>query len=159
MDYPDLGNESQVTSGKGIRAVGWLGYSYKKGRLGKKYVALLKGQVADAYQPFLYRGVHYCGHCNPESPARGSLNLLIPHKRWLYVAPEMIVHYVEAHGYLPPREFLDALVACPPQRSDGYFKLIDRFAKAAVLSESIWPPSNILETAALTYYNQRAKPH
>jgi hypothetical protein len=29
--------------------------------------------------------------------------------RW-YAAPQMIAHYVEAHGYRPPQEFIDAVM-------------------------------------------------
>lgn len=27
-----------------------------------------------------------------------------------YIAPVMIVHYIELHNYLPPREFMDAVL-------------------------------------------------
>jgi hypothetical protein len=28
----------------------------------------------------------------------------------VYASPMMLVHYVEAHGYLPPQEFIDAVM-------------------------------------------------
>jgi hypothetical protein len=30
--------------------------------------------------------------------------------RWL-IAPNLVLHYVTAHGYLPPREFIEAVMA------------------------------------------------
>src|SRR5690348_15265698 len=98
MYYPDLGTESQVCSGKGVRAVGWLSRDHPivTGRVSKRHLSLLKRHVANAYQPFLYRGVHHCEFCTGEHRAMGHLNLLIPFKRSLYVAPELIVHYIKA---------------------------------------------------------------
>jgi hypothetical protein len=31
----------------------------------------------------------------------------------IYAAPTMIVHYIESHSYLPPGEFIDAILADP----------------------------------------------
>lgn len=28
----------------------------------------------------------------------------------VFVAPNLIVHYIEAHSYLPPREFVEAVL-------------------------------------------------
>ncbi|WP_457757930.1 DUF7919 family protein [Streptomyces rubiginosohelvolus] len=28
-----------------------------------------------------------------------------------YAAPELVAHYVEAHGYLPPIEFMEAVLS------------------------------------------------
>jgi SAM-dependent methyltransferase len=51
----------------------------------------------------------------------------IPTKTLKYVAPELIVHYIEAHSYLPPQEFITAVMACPPQGSKAFFKLLSGF--------------------------------
>jgi len=32
----------------------------------------------------------------------------------IYAAPNLIYHYVAAHKYLPPQEFIDAVMTCPP---------------------------------------------
>lgn len=40
----------------------------------------------------------------------------------LYAAPNLIFHYVEAHDYLPPQEFMDALFAGPLPPNNIYFE-------------------------------------
>ncbi|MES4903453.1 MULTISPECIES: hypothetical protein [unclassified Streptomyces] len=44
--------------------------------------------------------------------------------RWL-IAPNLVLHYVIAHGYLPPQEFIEAVMARrvipePPSRMPGF---------------------------------------
>lgn len=47
----------------------------------------------------------------------GSANLYVPASDCIYLAQSLIVHYVDAHGYLPPAEFQLAVLACPQMRS------------------------------------------
>ena len=68
------------------------------------------------------RGWHDCQFCDEESPIRlpveppgrevllghGEIRLESDAGR-VYAAPTLICHYVSAHSYLPPSEFLDAL--------------------------------------------------
>ncbi|GEP45279.1 hypothetical protein BGE01nite_45700 [Brevifollis gellanilyticus] len=35
-----------------------------------------------------------------------------------------ILHYIGAHWYQPPPEYIAAVEACPPQRSAAYLKLL-----------------------------------
>ena len=37
----------------------------------------------------------------------------------IYVAPVLILHYVVAHGYQPPQEFVDAAILGVPLDQDG----------------------------------------
>jgi hypothetical protein len=46
-------------------------------------------------------------------PSLATESILIDFKRLTYAAPVAIVHYIEAHGYLPPEEFLKALQDVP----------------------------------------------
>jgi hypothetical protein len=46
-------------------------------------------------------------------PARATESGAILYRQITYAAPVLIVHYIEAHGYLPPPEFLKALEAVP----------------------------------------------
>jgi hypothetical protein len=46
--------------------------------------------------------------------------------RSVYVAPELIIHYIEEHRYLPPPAFCGAVVACPPINSAVYFQALRR---------------------------------
>jgi hypothetical protein len=50
----------------------------------------------------------------------GCTNLFVPGDGVVYVAPSMIVHYLDAHRYQPPAAFLAAVDACPPMGSAAY---------------------------------------
>jgi hypothetical protein len=54
----------------------------------------------------------------------GVTNVWIPADGFLYVAPSLVLHYIDAHGYSPPFEFQAAVVACPPMRQMDYLKAI-----------------------------------
>ena len=51
--------------------------------------------------------------------------LLFPWKDSLFIAPPMVGHYMEAHSYLPPEDFIEAVLNCPPQTSNEYCDLLD----------------------------------
>ncbi|HBY23438.1 MAG: hypothetical protein WAV45_11255 [Propionibacteriaceae bacterium] len=75
----------------------------------------------------LMRGYHYCQFCEHSAPPpkllRADINLYeapdVPRGNgevWLtspdgtnYAAPVLIVHYIEAHAYLPPARFINAV--------------------------------------------------
>ncbi|NNB86422.1 hypothetical protein HJC10_33875 [Corallococcus exiguus] len=42
----------------------------------------------------------------------------------MFIAPTMIVHYIDAHEYVPPMEFQEAALKCPEMRSMAYLKAI-----------------------------------
>ena len=48
----------------------------------------------------------------------------VPGKGFLYVAPSLILHYLDAHQYVAPEEFTTAVIECPPVRSQDYLKAI-----------------------------------
>ena len=102
-------------------AIGWLekGREYTRGDLtpgfGPKLVALMR----DAWQPVHFMGPHFCQYCRI-TRAGGVKNLLVPGDGFLYVAPELVVHYVDAHEYTPPLAFQQAVLACPPAASHEY---------------------------------------
>jgi hypothetical protein len=75
-------------------------------------------------------GFHCCEFCPPRSDGRftrGHRNVWIPADSVVYVAPELILHYIEAHGYRPPDEFITAVIACPEQGSETYRERMRQF--------------------------------
>ena len=54
------------------------------------------------------RGIHICCFC---SRVYGSGEIRVIGLHRVYAAPELVHHYVEAHGYLPPDEFVAAVLA------------------------------------------------
>jgi hypothetical protein len=98
--------------------VGWLcrERDYPKGRAPAGLAAALhRAAATDRVQQT--RGYHFCpwcvsrlagrlGHC-----ARGSAEIRVVGDGVVYAAPELIAHYVEAHDYLPPEEFVHAVMS------------------------------------------------
>ena len=52
---------------------------------------------------------------------------MIPAATELFIAPELILHYVEEHRYCPPQSFIDAVRQCPEQGSREYLLLVRRY--------------------------------
>jgi hypothetical protein len=109
-----------------LRAVGWLerGRPFPTGALDRNVYDKLVELARDPWQPAVACGVHDCNLCRFEPESRGVKNLYVPGSGCLYVCPELIVHYVNAHAYVPPPEFCQALLACPPMRSMPYRRAI-----------------------------------
>jgi hypothetical protein len=109
----------------GVVHVGWLGagHPYTRGSVASTLVEKMK-RLAQAPRD-LYRGYHVCDLC--EMPAelrnrpfpeqwekwaqyrKSNGEIRIQGKGVIYAAPILITHYIEAHGYQPPKGFLDAL--------------------------------------------------
>jgi hypothetical protein len=83
----------------------------------------------DAFPAILFRGLHECSLCRasgaPVLRLEGShVNLFIPTRRAILIAPARIDHYIEAHSYLPPPEFVDHVSICPKPGSNEYRDLL-----------------------------------
>lgn len=143
MHYPDLTPISEIPSegSPKLLAVGWLepGHEFPCGEVGNEFVSKLVDLLVNPWQPAVVMGRHKCGFCRfsggpcsfrlansaTSSEIRiGVSNLWLPANGFLFVAPSLIVHYIDSHGYLPPAEFQKAVIACPPMRSMEYLKAI-----------------------------------
>lgn len=129
MFIEDLSTSAYFARGDNIRAVGWLeaGHPYQQGAVPNDFVARLKQHIGTAYQPMLFMGFHRCSLCLEGQRKVGYHNLLIPTNQLLYVAPQLVIHYIEDHGYQPPQEFIEAVMACPEQESVPYTALLRQF--------------------------------
>lgn len=109
-----------------LRAVGWLecGKPFAQAARDQRVYNKLLDLNSNPWQPAIAAGYHACDLCCYEPEKRGSNNLFIPSGSFTYVCPELILHYMNAHGYGPPLEFWDAVLACPPMRSVKYLKAI-----------------------------------
>ena len=108
--------------------VGWLepGHDYSCGPVAPEVRAKLI-----ALMPFatgLSLGSHYCEFClggpspvwaSPSVP-HGGHTLSVPGRQATYITPELVTHYIDAHGYQPPDEFCKAVRACPLGWTDEY---------------------------------------
>lgn len=114
--FPEMGRESMVAEGEHIRAIGWLASDqpYARGPVPAEFVARLREfvRLADDSADALYfgacAGFHTCEFCGQ---AHDSRNFGVPSGGILFVAPAMVAHYVEQHGYAPPVEFIAAVAA------------------------------------------------
>jgi hypothetical protein len=109
-----------------LRAVGWLerGKPFVTAARDRRIYEKLLNLRMNPWQPAVAAGNHACDLCQYEPEACSTSNLFIPGGSFLYVCPELIVHYMNAHGYGPPQGFCDAVLACPPMRSMEYHKAI-----------------------------------
>lgn len=123
--HADLGTACPMGYGPDIRAIGWLSHDhpYPQGTVSTEFLAQLRSHVQDPWQPFLALGGHFCELC-ATNPFVSGANLWIPGRQVIYIAPAMIAHYIEAHEYTPPDEFIDAVMHCPPQKSAPFMDLM-----------------------------------
>jgi hypothetical protein len=108
-----------------LRAVGWLdrGIEFSQGSVSGEFFEKLRALCRDPWQPLVAAGQHQCTLCQYDAPSFGC-NVFVPGNGCVYVAPVGIVHYIASHWYLPPAEFISAVLATPPMRSVQYFKAL-----------------------------------
>ena len=132
MNFPDLGEETQIASAPFVRAVGWLTLRepFPTGSLPPRVTARLNGfaqswtDSVDALGWPVAAGAHCCDLCGR---FHASGNFGVPGGELLYVCPEMVAHYVTHHGYRPPEAFVDALLACPIPGTPAYAEAVTPF--------------------------------
>src|SRR5262249_16801875 len=127
---------TMIATGAHVRAVGWLhpDHPYSDGEVSPEFRSHIR-RFVEKWQssaialgfPFA-PGLHECDFCRK---ARGVGNFGVPCGGSLFVAPEMVVHYIEEHGYRPPDEFVAALLQCPEPDSEAYRILAEPFAYMA----------------------------
>jgi hypothetical protein len=132
-------------------AVGWLepGHDYQSGEVEPAFIQKLVDMLIDPWQPAVAGGRHSCGFCrftggptsfrfgNSASSSvvqMGVSNLWLPSDGCLFVAPSLVLHYMDAHGYAPPVEFQEAVFACPPMRSMDYLKAVLKHGPKGIVS-------------------------
>lgn len=136
--YSDLSPCDYFGPGVGaLTAIGWLApdKEYSRGSSTPEFFRALVQLLVDPWQPVVTAGMQRCSFCRfTGGPAKlqydgatvllGAANLFIPTEVSVFVAPSMIAHYIDSHGYSPPDEFKKAVLACPPMRSVAYLRLI-----------------------------------
>jgi hypothetical protein len=112
-----------------LRAVGWLeqGKEFTRGTVDPHVLSKLTNLHEDAWEFCHFCGYHRCDLCpNQRSGHKDSVNnMFIPGDGFLYVCPELILHYINDHQYSPPIEFCEAVLACPPMNSPAYLESVE----------------------------------
>ncbi len=140
--YPDLSSQTMVASGDHVRAVGWLSSDqpFQQGEISSEFMSKLDefvrlaGRSADALSFPAFGGWHECEFCEPPADPRalgprGYGNFGVPDGDVLYVAPELVAHYVRVHSYQPPAEFVTAIMNSPLPDTPEYRLLAEPFAR------------------------------
>ncbi|MET8573780.1 hypothetical protein [Streptomyces sp. NPDC005012] len=100
--------------------VGWLSAArrYRRGTAPQGLVDALWERTR-THRAQQTRGFHLCPWCSmrllragPDCP-RGSAEIRAVGDGVAYAAPELVAHYVESHGYLPPDGFVRAVLGGP----------------------------------------------
>jgi hypothetical protein len=122
--YTDLSSYIYLESPQAMVNIGWLGRESVFNR-GKPSPNLLPALLRLACDPQnKTRGYFQCELCDADAPvvvptplARlgrlllGSAEIHVEAGNGLvYAAPDLIIHYIDAHGYLPPQAFCDAVI-------------------------------------------------
>lgn len=113
-----------------LRAIGWLEHPhhFNTGATPSAFVSKLQSlvqQTRAAFSHYIFRGGMICSICkaaglNSPGPIWSQENIFVPGNGVVYVAPGGIVHYIEVHSYLPPKEFIDAVLRCPDCNSSEF---------------------------------------
>lgn len=130
--YEDLSQQTQVVKGRHIRAIGWLSpeHPYTKGKPPEAFVDQLRKRIQcngihDRKMGLIgMMGLHSCEFCDAYT-CGGEFG--IPNGKQLFVAPKMILHYVEEHDYLPPQTFIDAFMKAPFPDTQAYAEQAEYF--------------------------------
>src|SRR5438045_7091489 len=104
--YPDLGKETMVAYGDYVRAIGWLSnnHPFPSGDTPAWFLDLLEtwcrscNEIEGLLAWPLFCGPHKCELCH-QYMAIG--NIGVTAGEVLFVAPQMIAHYVKVHNYAP----------------------------------------------------------
>jgi hypothetical protein len=119
-------------------SVGWLGrdHEYPRGAVSSEFFRALVRLLLEPWQPAVFAGRAPCALCQfsggPGSLAfdgnkiqLGSANLFVPSPDGkVFVSPSLVAHYIDAHGYVPPKVFQEAVLECPPMGSLPYRKAL-----------------------------------
>lgn len=105
-----------------LYAVGWLDSSHPfcRGRVELIVFERLTELLQDPWQPVVALGSHSCELCQFVPEAHGRRNLLVPGAGRIFVCPDLILHYINAHQYRPPEEFCTEVMNCPNTRTMEY---------------------------------------
>jgi hypothetical protein len=106
--------------------VGWLScdHPFESGDVPAQFADAVRELVAAPLN--LYRGSHLCEYCpkppvivrngmkwiDPPAGTSGNGEIRVTAENGVtYVAPVLVLHYIEAHRYRPPQEFMMAVLA------------------------------------------------
>lgn len=119
-----LDDGEHLTPTGSIRAVGWLeiNQAFPTGPIDAKAFEALEALIAEPMDlGFTSMGRHGCDLCQFKAEAFGNGVIYIPSpESFIYATPPLVTHYINAHHYQPPAEFIGAALSCPMPRTAAY---------------------------------------
>ncbi|MEK7724622.1 MAG: hypothetical protein AAB336_09765 [Acidobacteriota bacterium] len=126
MWYEDLSQCDYFANYFYTIAVGFLenGKSYTKGETANEVVEKIYefNKTSGMYYRFL--GYHQCDFCGFVNIELGATTILLAYKDKIYAFPMLITHYIESHSYLPPAEFIEAVLNYNHEYAMDYLRKI-----------------------------------
>lgn len=135
--YEDLTPYNYHHHSKRELNVGWLEkeQEFQIGDVPEGFIERLK--TISEHRVFQTRGFQLCHFCkeqivdNKIKCATSSCEIRVVGKDgFVYASPQMIVHYIEEHKYLPPQQFIDAVMNGPLPGSAEYDEVIKRLPES-----------------------------
>lgn len=113
--------------------VGWL-ENGKEFTTGNAPINIIERVYEFSRMPEMYQtyfGYHQCDFCEFVNIELGAKTIMIVYKSKVYFCPALITHYMDSHSYLPPSEFIEAVLNYDHQYAMEYFKQVreNRFSK------------------------------
>lgn len=117
--------------------VGWLEkeHEFNTGDVPDGFIDRLK--TISENQVFQTRGFQLCHFCKEQivdskiKCATSSCEIRVIGKDGIvYASPQMIVHYIEEHKYLPPQQFIDAVMEGPLPGTSDYDEVFKRLPES-----------------------------
>lgn len=132
--YSNLATHSQDTV---VLNIGWLDAkcTYPKGQVSAEFLDRLF-LIWDEAQINPMWGYHQCELCEiPEYPVRikhGGSNIplgatelrVVSPTGIVYASPDLVLHYISEHKYLPPSEFIEAVMNGPLPSTSAYKSVV-----------------------------------
>ena len=90
--------------------IGWLDrwHAFPAGETSEEFQAKLQHLCLQRVKQT--RGFYSCDFCKGRNKPHSSAEIRVPGKGRVYAAPELVYHYVVAHAYKPPEEFIAAVL-------------------------------------------------
>lgn len=132
---PYLDCPADATLGLDPLAVGWLhrNQPYPTGPVGEDFLAALLPFCYEENLVCAVRVPRRCPLCNEIVPpverdgrraVPGTGEIRVLGESDIFAAPDLILHYVSAHSYQPPREFVQAVLLGPPAGAPEHRALV-----------------------------------
>jgi hypothetical protein len=109
--FEDLSQYTYRSREEGVVNVGWLKrkHPFPTGVTSEEF-RLKLGRLCQ-HSVHLYFGFHECEFCTGRNRPDGNGEIRVSGVKAAYAAPALIHHYVKVHAYLPPDDFVAAVLA------------------------------------------------